>query len=169
MPLLLKLKKKVKNMKKFIVLVSVVAVAFGAFCIDYTPVSEEAAATISGTQTFSGANTFSGNVTTSALVSETPTSTSLTNGATLTPTASVHILNGIGGANDTTNTVTVANPTASGQKLTLIVNSASTNLITIADSGNVSLSGAWLGDNNDSITLQAVSTSAWVETSSIDN
>lgn len=145
--------------KSLIALFAVIAcVALGA---GYTPVTEEADSTISG------ALAVSGNVTSSALIIETPTTTSVTNGATVTPTASVHILNGIGGANDSTNTVTLASAT-NGQRLTLIVASASTNLITIADSGNCALSGAWLGDNNDTLELIGVSTN-WVEVGETNN
>lgn len=96
-----------------------------------------------------------------------PVALSVTNGATISPTATVYLVSGIGGANDTTNTVTLANAT-DGQVLTLIVSAASTNLITIADSGNAALSGAWLGDNNDVISLIGVSTN-WVEVSASDN
>jgi hypothetical protein len=101
------------------------------------------------------------------LNTQTQTTASLTNGATLTASSSVYVISGTGGANDTTNTITIANAT-DGQLLTLIVDSASSNLITIADSGNVSLSGAWLGDNNDVISLIGVSTN-WVESSASDN
>lgn len=106
-------------------------------------------------------------VTTTGINVKTAGTASLTNGATLTPTSSVMILTGIGGANDTTNTVTLANASA-GQELTLIVSGTSTNLITIADSGNALLSSAWVGDNNDSITLYGVSTN-WVQLSESDN
>ena len=98
---------------------------------------------------------------------ESITTASLTNGATLTATSDVYVISGIGGANDTTNTVTLANAT-NGQRLTLVVAAASTNLITIADSGNAALSSAWLGDANDVISLIGVSTN-WVQTSESDN
>ena len=98
---------------------------------------------------------------------QTQSDTSLTNGAVLTASSSAYVISGIGGADDTTNTITVANA-VDGQLLTLIVAPASTNLITIADSGNMSLSGAWLGDNNDVISLIGVSTN-WVEASASDN
>lgn len=97
----------------------------------------------------------------------TPATASVTNGATLTATSNVYVVTGIGGANDTTNTISLANAT-DGQVLTLIVDGASTNLISIADSGNAKLSGAWLGDNNDSISLIGVSTN-WIQTSESDN
>ena len=154
-------------MKKALVFLTAFVVTFSVFAVDYTPVTEEATATISGTQTFSGANTFTSTVTTSGLVVNSSTATSLTNGAVLTPTAAVHVLTGTGGANDTTNTVTIADAT-DGQLLTLIVSATSTNLIGLADSGNLSLSSAWVGDNNDAITLRGVSTN-WVEVSASDN
>ena len=100
-------------------------------------------------------------------VEHSQTALSVTNGAVITAVSDAYVLSGIGGANDTTNTVTLANAT-DGQKLTLIVAAATTNLITIADSGNVALSGAWLGDANDVISLIGVSTN-WVETSASDN
>ena len=99
----------------------------------------------------------------------TPSTSSLTNGQALTVAGSVYILTGIGGANDTTNTVTLANPTAAGQSVELIVSGSSTNLIGLADSGNLKLSAAAVLDNNDVLVLRAVSTSAWVETSRSNN
>ena len=95
------------------------------------------------------------------------TSLNVTNGQEVTVASGWYVLNGIGGADDSTNTITLANATA-GQKVILIVNSASTNLITIADSGIMALSSAWLGDNNDNITLFGVSTN-WVEIGQVDN
>ena len=115
----------------------------------------------------SGSFAIVSDLTVGGIITDTPTSLDVTNSAVLTATNSVYILNGTGGANDTTNTITVANAT-NGQLLTLIVAPASSNLITIADSGNMSLSGAWLGDNNDVITLRGVSTN-WVEASASDN
>ena len=97
----------------------------------------------------------------------TPGTASVTNGATLTPTAAVMVVSGIGGANDTTNTITLASATT-GQSLTIVVASTSSNLVSIADSGNAALSGAWVGDNNDVITLVGVGTS-WVQTGESNN
>jgi len=97
----------------------------------------------------------------------TQTTVSLTNGATLTATADSYVVSGIEGADDSTNTITLANAT-DGQLLTIIIASDSTNLIQIADSGNASLSGAWVGDNYDVITLVGVSTQ-WVEKAASDN
>lgn len=92
---------------------------------------------------------------------------SVTNGQTVAPTLPLYVVTGYGGADDTTNTITLANA-VDGQSLTLIVDGASSNLITIADSGIAMLSGAWLGDNNDSITLVGVGTN-WVETAESNN
>lgn len=60
--------------------------------------------------------------------------------------------------------MTLANPTSAGQVVYLIVATASSNLITIADSGNVAASGAILLDGNDSTLLVAPTSSLWVET-----
>jgi len=97
------------------------------------------------------------------------TALSVTNGQAITVSASVYVISGIGGANDTTNTVTLAAPTAAGQKVTLIAATATTNLITIADSGTVAASGAILLDGNDTAVLQAVDTSTWCLLSESDN
>lgn len=102
-------------------------------------------------------------------IATTLTTASLTNGQALTVAAPVYILTGTGGANDTTNTITIANPTAAGDVAELIVEGASTNLIGLADSGNLKLASAWVGDNNDVIKLRAVSTSVWVEVGRSDN
>jgi len=99
------------------------------------------------------------------------TSLSVTNAQIVTLTKSVYNLTGIGGADDTTNTVVLANvaPAMVGAKITLIVNSASSNLITIADSAPGYLSAAFLGDNNDTIELYVVATNRLVETSKSNN
>ena len=97
------------------------------------------------------------------------TALSVTNGQAVTVSAGVYIVSGIGGANDTTNTVTLVAPTAAGQKVTLIVATASSNLVTIADGTTVASSGAILLDGNDTAVLQAVDTSAWCLLSESDN
>lgn len=96
-------------------------------------------------------------------------SASVTNGQAVTVSNGFLILTGIGGANDTTNTVTLSNPGAVGQRLTVAVATASTNLITFADSGNMALSSAWLGDGNDTIDLVGLTTSLWLQVSESDN
>jgi len=102
-----------------------------------------------------------------AAYARTITALNVTNGQVVTVAAGIYNLNGIGGADDSTNTITIANATA-GVKTLLLVNAASSNLITIADSGIMALSGAWLGDNNDNLTLLGVSTN-WVEIGQVDN
>jgi len=153
------------NMRK--VLIPSLIVLIGVFGIvlaqDYTPVSAE------GTQTISGTKTYSGQLKVSGLSVAVPTATSLTNGAELTAAAELHVLTGTGQANNYTNTVTIANPTVVGQKLTLVVSGTSSNLIGLADSGNLKLTGAAVLDNYDSITLQATEAAVWVEISKTDN
>ena len=97
------------------------------------------------------------------------TALSVTNGEAITVSAGVYIVSGIGGANDTTNTVTLVAPTAAGQKVTLIAATGTTNLITIADGTTVAASGAILLDGNDTAVLQAVDTSTWCLVSEMDN
>ena len=97
------------------------------------------------------------------------TALSVTNAQAVTVSAGVYIVSGYGQANDSTNTITLAAPTAAGQKVTLIMATATTNLVTIADSGTVAASGAILLDANDTAVLQAVDTSTWCLISESDN
>ena len=83
----------------------------------------------------------------------------------LRPTSS----SGIGGADNTTNTVTLVAPTVAGQKVTFIAATATSNLIAIADSGTVAASGGIELDGNDTAVLQAVDTSTWALISESDN
>jgi len=96
---------------------------------------------------------------------------SVTNGATLTPVSSQYLLAGIGGANDTTNTITLGNAVYAGQELLIVLNSTTTNLVQIADTGNAYLSGNWIGDAGDSISLVAMlaGSNVWVEVGASDN
>lgn len=97
-------------------------------------------------------------------------SQSATNAAAVTLDSRITILSGIGGANDTTNTITLANPGTQGLLRTIMIARASSNLILLAESdSNLDLSGNWLGDNLDNITLYAETPSNWVEIGSIDN
>ena len=96
-------------------------------------------------------------------------SLNVTNGQAITVSSAVYVLNGIGGANDTTNTVTLAAPSVAGQKVTLLAAAGTTNLITIADSGTVAASGAILLDGNDTAVLQANGTNNWCLISESDN
>ena len=99
------------------------------------------------------------------------TALSVTNGQSVALAAPVYVITGTGGANDTTNTITISNVSAAmvGTKITLIVAAASSNLVTIADSAPCYLSAAWVGDNNDTIEMYVVATNVLVETSKSDN
>jgi hypothetical protein len=124
------------------------------------------AAALTGNVTGNLTGNVTGDVTGSVI--DTGTALNVTNGQAVSLSGGVILLNGIGGADDSTNTVTVSGTV--GTMTTLIVAAASSNLITIADSGTVYLSSAWLGDNNDCITLYVrTATTNVVEVSSIDN
>jgi hypothetical protein len=112
---------------------------------------------VNGNADFDGTLTLSG----SAL--------NVTNGQAVTVAAGCYVLNGIGGANDSTNTITLAAPAAAGELVYLVAATATTNLITIADSGTVAASGAILLDGNDTAQLIAVDTSTWCLVSESDN
>lgn len=75
------------------------------------------------------------------------------------------VLTSSGVPNAETNAVTVAAPKAVGDLVVLIVNPASTNLVSIADSGTVRLASAWVADGNDTLTLYAATATNWVEIS----
>ena len=106
-------------------------------------------------------------VTTSGQSVSTAGTASPTNAAVITPASDVLIVTPIGQANDFTNTCTIANAVA-GQYLQIIVSGTATNLLGLADSGNLKLSAAAVLDNNDSITFRGVGTD-WVETSRSNN
>ena len=95
--------------------------------------------------------------------------TSVTNNHILTIDDSFHILDGIGQANNYTNTLVLDNPRIIGDVVTLAVKGDSTNLVTLADSGNLNLAGAWLGDNFDTITLIAQEAAEWTEVTRSNN
>lgn len=100
------------------------------------------------------------------------TTHSVTNGkpVTLTAASPYVFLNGIGGANDTTNTITLALPYPVGCEWTLIVASGSTNLIALADSTTVVALGTnWVGDATDTLRLYSVATNVLVKLSASDN
>lgn len=130
-----------------------VCLVSAAFAADYTPRSAE-----DGSQSVAAAN-----VTVSGIVRLTPTLVNWTDGQTNTLAAGAYLVSGTGGANDTTNTVVLANPTTAGDRVLIVMAAATTNLITIADSGNVAASGAILLDANDAVELYAPTTSLWVE------
>jgi hypothetical protein len=99
-------------------------------------------------------------------------STSKTNGASLTLSAStpVVVLTGIGSANNATNTITLATPYPLYQTFTLTVASGSTNLIKLADSTTVlSLGSDWIGGPTDSLTILTTATNKAVKLASSDN
>lgn len=108
-----------------------------------------------------------GNTTVGALV-VTNAAMQVTNGQAITVTKGVYVLEGTGQTDNFTNTVTLANAGTPGLEVTLIVKSDSSNLITIADSGIMALSGAWVGDNDDVLRLYSVGTN-WVETGEVNN
>jgi len=91
-----------------------------------------------------------------------------TNTAVITPVVQTYVVTPIGSANATTNTITIANPAFAGQQLTLIVGPC-TNVLGIADSGNVALAGAFAGSDYDTIRLVGMSTTNWVETARVNN
>jgi hypothetical protein len=91
-----------------------------------------------------------------------------TNNQAVTLTYGVTVLNGIGGANDSTNTVTLAPASGSGKVVVVAVAIASTNLITIADSAPVYASSAVLLDGGDTATFVSVGTN-WLLVCESDN
>jgi hypothetical protein len=99
----------------------------------------------------------------------TPRAQSVTNAQAVVCNASKIVLTGIGSAADGTNTVTLPTPIAAGQTVDLIVDSSSTNLVSIVAAANVVLSATWLGNTNDVLSLYAVSSSKWIELSRGNN
>jgi hypothetical protein len=140
---------------------------------------------VSGSVGFAGALNSSGAIATTSDISTsagdltvtagdiiTPaTSGTATNGAVVTLTSRYTLLAGIGGANDTTNTVTIASPGTAGITRTIMVTRASTNLILIAESeANMDLGAASRElDNLDNLTLYAETTTNWVEVGFVNN
>lgn len=70
-----------------------------------------------------------------------------------------------------TNTITLAAPGTSGtgRVCTIVVDPSVTNLLAIADSGNVALSGAFSGGASDTLTLFAINTGTWAQVSTSNN
>ena len=132
---------------------------------NYFRVSDAGVATASGG--FTG--NLAGDVT--GIVKETVTASTPTNGAVITLTAGVNIVSPIGGANDSTNTCTIANVASAdvGKSYTIVLGASATNLLGLADSGNLKLSAAFTGDNNDVLKLLAIDTNVLVEVSRSDN
>lgn len=96
-----------------------------------------------------------------------PLSQSVTNTEVVTITNSVIILNGIGQTDNFTNAITLSDPITIGKRLTLIVDGASSNLIELADSGNLKLTGTILLDNYDSVSFFGVETDVWSQVSGV--
>ena len=124
---------------------------------------------ITATSTITGtAITTTGTRTGSGLDIDTPTDLSVTNGQVITVSAGKYVLTGVGSPNDNTNTVTVANGTK-GTEVRFMVSAASTNLVKFADSGNLRLSGDAILDNFDTLDLDAISATNWVEVGQVNN
>jgi len=87
------------------------------------------------------------------------------NGTALTVKSAHYLITPSGQANGYTNTITLAAPKEAGDKVTLTVGTGATNKLGIADSGTASLSAAFAGDADDTITLIAPTTDEWVEVS----
>lgn len=124
----------------------------------------------SGTLTYTGlgltGTTLNGDVTYA------PTSqTSVTNNQAVTLASRFVIVTGTGGADNTTNRITLANPGTQGILRTIMVSRSSSNLIDLVESAaNLDLSSATNEmDNLDSLTLYAESTTNWVEVGKTDN
>ena len=99
------------------------------------------------------------------------TEVSLTNNSTLTISASRYKIVGTGSAIPNTNTVTLTDP--SDDNLFVILEIAvsgnpTNNLILIVDGGNTRLSGDWLANTNDTLTLIS-NDSLWIEIGQTDN
>jgi len=97
------------------------------------------------------------------------TALNVTNDQVITVSAGTYILNGIGSPDDTTNAVTLVAPAAAGQIVTFIMATATSNLVSIADSGTIAATGALVLDANDTAVFQAVDTSTWCEIGTSDN
>lgn len=132
----------------------------------------ETSITNSGTESTTGAKTVTGRLTAAGGVTATDPviltagTANVTNGEPFTVSEPVHVLTGISNADGATNVITLANCSAAlvGQKFTLIVGNG-TNLVGLADSGNLRLSAAFNGATNSysTITLYAVATNIFAE------
>jgi len=105
------------------------------------------------------------------IVAETVTASTATNGEAITLTAGINTITPQGGANDTTNTCTVADVAAAdvGKSYTVVLAGGVTNLLGLADSGNLKLSAAFVGDEYDVVKLLAIATNVLVEVERSDN
>ena len=93
------------------------------------------------------------------------------NGDVITFTNPKFVVTPLGQANGSTNTVTIAAPGTArvGDTALLVVDSAATNLLYIADNGTVALASAFTGGVDDTLSLYAISATKWVETARSDN
>lgn len=121
------------------------------------------------TEAISGDRGFSGTVTYTGLQIITPTALSVTNNQVLTVTEGYYIITPILSTTGFTNTITLANPAVAGTEVIIEVANGATNRLGLADSGNLKLSGAFLGNSYDNIKLRAPTTSIWTEHGSKDN
>lgn len=108
-------------------------------------------------------------VTVSGFITATPTSASVTNNHQLTAAASAYVLSPIGGTNNATNAMTLANPGTAGRVLVLYVAASTTNDVSITDGGNCTLAGNWVGADGDTLTLYAPTTAIWAEAARSNN
>ncbi|MHC4616256.1 MAG: hypothetical protein ACYTEQ_00745 [Planctomycetota bacterium] len=97
------------------------------------------------------------------------TALNVTNAQPVTVEQGAYVLNGIGQADNFTNTITLVAPSAAGDLVYLMVATASSNLVAIADSGTVAASGGIELDGNDTAVLMAVDGSTWCLISESDN
>ena len=118
--------------------------------------------TISGVMTSASAS-FTGDLTAGGVVNLGTFAETVADAAVITNEGYMAILTGTTGG--TTNTI--ANPSASGESLILVNNSAFP--IVIADSGNVKLAGAITLAEDDSLHLVSTSAAEWIEVSRSDN
>ena len=96
----------------------------------------------------------------------------VTNGQEITLSATVPnlVLNGTGGANDTTNTFTIATPYPLYGRWTITAASATTNLLKLADSTTVVAIGSdWVGDGTDTLEVWAPATNELVKVGGSNN
>ena len=98
-----------------------------------------------------------------AIISTASTSQTVTNGQVVTLSAGRNVITPSGLASGLTNTVTLANAT-DGYNYDILIASDATNVLGIADSGNVGLSAAFNGNANDVLLLNGYDTN-FVETS----
>ena len=96
-----------------------------------------------------GAGTVSADV--AGTVVDAGTAITVTNGQAVALSGGKYFVTGVGSADNATNTLTVT--VAVGETASLIVSAVSSNLLKIADTGTVYLSGDWIADNNDTIDL----------------